>query len=180
MQIKKFAFPITQRTIESIVVLVFYGRIMRVSVRCYLLDEDNNVLLVRHDTGTPRVLPWGHVEKWDKGVHDALQREVHEELGIDISLIGVEQEISDDRVATLPLPVSMYVVRYEHRTKWLIEKLEYLFFARAQGDIESDENEIVAYERMSIDDVLVLDDTEIPRFFKEVLEQNIDLLEIIG
>ena len=152
---------------------------MDVSVRCYLFDEDDRVLLVRHDKTSPWVLPGGHAEKEDLSVYETLKRELYEELGVDIVIIWAENEVSDSRVTVKPLPISMHVVSYEHRTKWPTQKFEYLFFARAQGELEKNE-EIHAMQWMDVDEVLALDDGEIPAFFKEVLDQNIDLLEIIG
>jgi hypothetical protein len=81
----------------------------------------------------------------------------------------------------LPLPIGIHKVRYEHRTNGPIEKLEYMFFARAQGEIgQVDEEEIFDWKWISQDEFLSLEPgRETFLSLQELLEQHGDLLEIL-
>lgn len=126
-------------------------------------------------------LPGWHVEKWET-VYDALKREVDEELGLGITMVWVENSITTSNVAPLPLPISIHKVVYNHRTKGSTEKIEYFFFARMNGEISTvDNQEIKEFKRFEADEVLEMEeDVEIHGFIQEILDQNLDLLEIIG
>lgn len=52
---------------------------MELSVRAYIFNEDERVLLVRHSSDQPWVLPGGHVEEGEN-FYAALTRELDEEL----------------------------------------------------------------------------------------------------
>lgn len=153
---------------------------MDICVRCFLLDSEDRILLVKHGNKLPWVLPGGHVEDIDTTIYDTLKREINEELGIDILILGVENQFDQKGVRSLPLPVSIHTVRYEHKTRGIIEKFEYVFFARAKGEIDEDSDELVATKRMEMDEILALDDEEIPPFIKQILDQNIDFLDVLG
>ena len=90
--------------------------------------------------------------------------------------------LSADNVATLPLPISIHRVKYEHRTRGPIEKIEYFFFARVNGEVTNNTSEeIVDYKRMEYDEIMELRaDEEIHQYTQDILEQNFDLLELIG
>lgn len=153
---------------------------MELSVRAYIFDEDDRVLMVRHSPEQPWVLPGGHV---DEGEHfyAALVRELDEELGIKITLVGAENDLSDNRVKTMPLPVSIHRIRYEHRSRGPVEKLEMFFFARLKGDfVDAKSEEIYEWEWFESDDLIDMDSSETFSYIPEILEQNIDLLELVG
>ena len=154
---------------------------MELSVRAYIFDEDDRVLLVKHSGEQPWVLPWGHLEEAEN-IYTALARELDEELGIKVVLVGAENDISNVQVKAMPLPVSIHRVRYEHRTKWPIEKLEMFFFARLKGVfVDAKSSEIYEYDRFDTDDILDMDpDTEVFAYIQEILDQNLDLLELVG
>lgn len=145
------------------------------------MDQSGRVLLVRHAEWAMRTLPGWHVESKET-VYDALKREVDEELGLWITMVWVENSISTSNVAPLPLPISIHKVIYEHRTRGTTEKVEYFFFARMNGEISTiDKQEIKEFKRFEADDVLAMkEDVEIHGFIQEILDQNLDLLEIIG
>lgn len=136
---------------------------------------------MRHADWQLWTLPGGHVEAWET-VYEALKREVDEELGLWISLVGVENIVSTSNVVPLPLPISIHKVVYEHRTRGDIEKQEYFFFARMTGEISTLSNdEIQEFKWFEGDEILAMEeDTEIHGFIQEILDQNLDLLEIIG
>lgn len=154
---------------------------MELSVRCYLLDQKNRILLVRHADWQLWTLPGGHVEAWET-VYEALKREVDEELGLGISLVGVESIVSTKNVIPLPLPISIHKVIYEHRTRGSTEKQEYFFFARMTGEISTISNdEIQEFKWFESDEILAMEeDVEIHGFIQEILDQNLDLLSIVG
>lgn len=154
---------------------------MEVCARCYLLDSSERILLVKHDDNQPRVLPGWHLE-WGESIYDCLMREVEEEVGLGIIIVGVENVLRDENVAALPLPISIQRVKYEHRKRGPIEKIEYFFFARVTWEVTNNHNEeIVDYKWMDYDEIMELrEDEEIHQYTKDILEQNFDLLELIG
>jgi 8-oxo-dGTP pyrophosphatase MutT (NUDIX family) len=111
-----------------------------------------------------------------------LKREVDEELGLGISLVGVESIVSTKNVIPLPLPISIHKVIYEHRTRGSTEKQEYFFFARMTGEISTISNdEIQEFKWFESDEILAMEeDVEIHGFIQEILDQNLDLLSIVG
>lgn len=155
---------------------------MEIAVRGYLFDEDERVLLVKHAAEQMRVLPGGHLNNEDEGnIYACLQREIEEETGLDITTIGVENQITDHHVVAFPLPISIHKVKYEHRTKGKIEKLEYWFFANAYGEYNEIENEeIYDYAWFTPDEIIEMQgNVEIYKSIQQVLEQNLDLLELL-
>ena len=87
---------------------------MELSVRAFVLDTDDNILLVKHAANQMRTLPGGHVED-DETVYEGLIRELEEELDISATVIGSDTIFSNHSVVSLPLPISIHKVRYEHR-----------------------------------------------------------------
>lgn len=154
---------------------------MEIGARCYLMDDADRVLLVKHASEQPWVLPWWHIEEWET-IYECLEREIHEELWLWITIIWAENVISSHSVAPLPLPISIHKVSYEHRERWPIQKMEYIFFARMSGEVTNiQKEEIYDYTRVEVDDLLEMKpEEEIHEFVQEILDQNIDLLEIIG
>lgn len=153
---------------------------MELSVRAFVFDTNDNILLVKHAADQLWVLPGGHIET-DETMYDALLRELDEELKIDVTIIWSDIQFNDRYLVSLPLPVSIHKLEYEHREKGMIQKLEYVFFARAQGDVgEVDSNEIFDWEWVSFDDFFAMEgNRETYVFMQEILEQNEDLLELL-
>lgn len=52
---------------------------MELSVRAFVLDDDDNILLVKNASEQPWVLPGGHVED-NETIYEALEREIEEEV----------------------------------------------------------------------------------------------------
>ena len=155
---------------------------MEIAVRGFLFDEDERILLVKHAADQMRVLPGGHLEKEDQwNVYACLQREIEEETGLDITIIGVENKTTEHNLVSLPLPISIHKVKYEHRTRGKIEKLEYRFFANAYGEYdEIDSDEIYDYVWLTSDQILDLEwNVEIHSATQQILEQNQELLELL-
>lgn len=160
---------------------ILFWLLMELSVRAYIFDADDRILLVKHSPEQPRVLPGGHVEKGED-IYTALTREISEELGMGVILMGAENELSADNVAAMPLPVSVHKIAYEHRTRGPVEKLEFFFFARSKGSVKQVQTEeIASYEWFEVDEILEMEtDIEIFSTIQEVLDQNVDLLELVG
>ena len=155
---------------------------MEIAVRGFLIDDDERILLVKHASDQPRVLPGGHLEdEDDQDIYACLQREIREELWLDITMIWAECTLSEYNVVPLPLPISIHKVQYEHRTRGKITKLEYRFFARVFDEVNDiDNEEIYDYQRVTGDELLTMDThMEIHTSTQEIFEQNIDLLELI-
>lgn len=89
--------------------------------------------------------------------------------------------MSDAHVKSMPLPVSIHRVRYEHRNRGEVEKLEMFFFARLKGAfVDAKSEEIYEWEWFDSDDLIDMDSSETFPYIQEILEQNIDLLELVG
>jgi hypothetical protein len=56
------------------------------------------------------------------------------------------------------------------------------FFARLKGVfVDAKSSEIYEYDRFDTDDILDMDpDTEVFAYIQEILDQNLDLLELVG
>lgn len=154
---------------------------MEVCARCYLLDSSERILLVKHSDNQPWVLPGWHLEEWET-IYECLEREVQEEVWLWITVVWVENVLNAPNIATLPLPISIHRVKYEHRTRGPIEKIEYFFFARVNWEVTNVKNEEIAdYTWMEFDEIMELKaDEEIHQYTQDILEQNVDLLELIG
>lgn len=153
---------------------------METCVRAFIFDEDDNVLLVRNASDQLWVLPGGHTEEGET-IYETLEREIHEELGLDINILWSETIFSDRNVVSYPLPVCVRKVKYEHRNKWMIQIMEFDFFARSQGIVElPEDSEIYDYQWISQDDFLAMEaGVETWRSLQEILEQNQELLELL-
>lgn len=151
------------------------------SVRWYILDPQDRILLVRHASGELWTLPGGHVETGET-IFAALKREIMEELGLGVKIVGVENSVSMSNVIPMPLPISIHKVVYEHRTRWATEKVEYFFFARMTGEIfTTSSEEIKEFKWFESEEILEMEeDKDVHGFIQEILDQNLDLLEIIG
>ncbi len=148
--------------------------------RAYILDADNNILLVKHNNDSPWVLPGGHLED-NENPSRALRREIKEELGIWIEILWIRNRTNDSSVMMLPIPVSLQEVEFYDQIKdKLVRKCEFRYFVRADSTKIKTNDEIVAHERFSIEDILKLSvPNEIFLTMKDVLEQNEDLLELL-
>jgi hypothetical protein len=63
----------------------------------------------------------------------------------------------------------------------MVDKLEFIFFARLKGEFsEIISDEIYEWSWFETEEVIDMDESEIFVFISEILEQNIDLLELVG
>ncbi len=154
---------------------------MQYVVRAYIFDKDNNMVLVKMDDHAPRALPWGHVEAWEN-LYTALQREIREELGYEIRVIGSRNSFYESHIRGYPMPISIHEITYEHRSWKQVTKLEFWFFAElvSEGKPTQEKWEIVDQTRCSADEMLAMQAWNgIYRSIQEVYQQNMDLLEIV-
>lgn len=154
---------------------------METWVRCFLFNDDDEILLIKHDPNQPWVLPWWHLE-WNETVYACLEREIQEELWVDIVILWVQNDISTHTVSPLPVPISVYKVAYEHRERGSIEKLEYVFLATTPERVENvDKEEVYDFKWVSQEEFFELEaDEEMFEYFQEILDQNIDLYELLS
>ena len=153
---------------------------MDIAVRAFVFDEDDKFLIVKHASWQPWCLPGGHIEEGET-MFTALEREMQEEFGLPVTIIWSDTVFSEHTIVSLPLPIGIHKVKYDHRTKWSIEKMEYVFFARTDGEIEqTDEEEIFDWKWVSQEDFLSMDAwRETFASIQDMLEQHGDLLEIL-
>lgn len=149
--------------------------------RGYVLNHDGDILLVKMDSEHPWSLPGGHIDPGETP-YDALKREVWEELGIQINVLGSKNSFYESHVRPYPLPISIHEVQYEHRSGARVKKLEFWYFTHIRDDDEMriDGSEIVDAQWMSPDDMLALPaEHDIYRTVQEVYMQNRDLLDLL-
>lgn len=154
---------------------------MQYVVRAYIFDKDRNMILVKMDEHAPRALPWWHVEEWEN-LYVALQREVKEELGYEIRVIGSRNSFYESHIRWYPMPISVHEITYEHRSWKQVTNLEFWFFAElvSEGKPTQGKWEIVDQAWCSADEMLAMQAWKgIYRSIQEIYQQNMDLLEIV-
>lgn len=151
--------------------------IMKQVVRCYVFNQENEILLVKHRPDTKWTLPGGHVEEWET-IDKTLQREMKEEFGIDVEPFGYENDLQSDNVIEHVLPIALYEVFYTN-DEGQQHKMEFVYFADLLTPITKvDANEIHEYKFFSIDEVMLMDvKRDIHPHIIEILEANLELLE---
>lgn len=80
--------------------------------RGIITDSDGRILLVQNGSREkPYTLPGGHVEA-DETFQDALLREIQEELGIVVELVGNTTRYREPNVQSLPAPVRVKKIEF--------------------------------------------------------------------
>jgi 8-oxo-dGTP pyrophosphatase MutT (NUDIX family) len=128
--------------------------------RAFLFNSDGNLVLVRHDTTMPWVLPGGHVEP-SEGMHDALLREISEELGLKARFFEIDNEEilyhKGRKLSHLPLPLSIYELSYTDKSGKDKSRIEYVFLMETDDKkIEAQQSEIAKYKWFEVDEVLAM------------------------
>ena len=149
-------------------------------VRCYCINDNDEILLAKASSDQLWTLPWGHIDEWES-MHQALERELQEEFALDITIVWSESLIASHSVSSMPLPIAVYTVQYEHRSRGNVKRMEYVFFARCDtSEVDVQEDEIYDYQWTPIDDVVSMKaDDEIYSQYIDILDQNVDLLELL-
>jgi 8-oxo-dGTP pyrophosphatase MutT (NUDIX family) len=149
--------------------------------RWYILNHEGEILLVKMDEDAPWALPGWHVEPWETP-YSTLQREVREELWIQITILWTKNEFYESYIRPYPLPISIHEIQYEHRSWEWVKRLEFWYFAhiRDNDEIAVDNKELVAAQWFDPEDIVAMQwGHEIYRSVQEVLTQNRDLLDLL-
>lgn len=94
----------------------------------YIIFEDK-VLLRNHEKYNLWLPPGGHIEV-DEGIIEALYREVKEETGLEVDIIGSEEVKYADGSSDLPMPM----VINRHFTDGQHEHIDFMYVVRANSD----------------------------------------------
>lgn len=147
-------------------------------VRAFLFNNEGNILLAKHAKDTPWVLPGGHQE-WSESIHDAIQREIREEFGLEARFFDIDREEilfhKGKKLQHLPLPISIYELHYMGRNGTDKSRIEYIFLMETDNTIqEIQTSEIYEYKWFDADDILMMKpNIEIYDFTLEMLEKII-------
>lgn len=125
-------------------------------VRAVVISPEEKILMVRHRASDPWVFPWGHVEAWE-ALHDAIIRELREELGITWDFLEAQYEEPlwmNDTLTIIPLPLTGYTLSYER--DWEDRsRTEYIFALTTDQTIkEKQDEEIIEYGWFDPDDIV--------------------------
>ncbi len=149
--------------------------------RTFLLDHNNDILLVKHKDSDIRILPWGHA-KQNESPASALRRELKEELWVWIELLWIRNITNDQAIFMQPLPISIHELEYYSKRKdAMVRNLEFWYFSRIDTSKEIKTNkEIGDHKRCSILEILSMKvGEEVYQNMVDVLKQNEDLLELL-
>ncbi len=94
----------------------------------YIVFEDK-ILLRNHEKYSLWLAPGGHIEI-NEGIIEALYREVKEETGLEVTIIGSEEKKYEDGSSDLPLPM----VINRHFTNENHEHIDFMYLVRAKSD----------------------------------------------
>jgi len=135
---------------------------MRQVVRCFLQNKENKFLLVKHIKAKNWSLAWWHLEE-NENMYEALHREIKEEFNFKIEILGNKIWFNKNKLNELnelPIPISIYNVKYNSIKHWLIQKQEYIFLAKIIAwNIKIQTEEIEEYNFFTKEEILKLDNT---------------------
>ncbi len=94
----------------------------------YIVFEDK-ILLRNHEKYSLWLAPGGHIEI-DEGIIEALYREVKEETGLEVTIIGYPEKKYEDGSSDLPMPM----VINRHFTNDTHEHIDFMYLVRAKSD----------------------------------------------
>lgn len=126
------------------------------NVRALLFNTDGKMLLVQHRPESVWVLPGGHLEQGET-FHQALVRELKEELSLDATVVGLLSGVQCPSITELPLPVCVFNLLYTHAEFGEVYKYEQWYVAMTQDThIDKQTQEIYDYRWLSIDEVIAM------------------------
>lgn len=156
--------------------------------RCFLLNDQNEVLFLKHDPAWRFALPWWHIEDWESPYH-ALTREAKEELWYEIEILWIKTWVQHPDDATLkkywtvskvelPLPLYIQQLRYKTIKYWEVDKFEYFFVAKVVSwDFKIQTEEISDHRRIKLDEVKPWLALDVYEYLIEIVEKNRDLIK---
>lgn len=151
-------------------------------VRAFLINTHQQFLLVKHVWTSVWVLPGWHVEVGESFVW-ALRRELAEELWLDeVTVLGSRLSTDDRHVIAQPLPVSIHEVEYfSESLKKNVRKQELWYFAQTAWTPEiTATQEVAEFGWYTYEQIMKMwVGAQVFESMKDVLEQNIDLLELL-
>ena len=121
-------------------------------------------------------MPGGHVEDWED-IHEALIRELFEELELTVSFfeVGVEEILHHQgkKMNHLALPVTSYVLNYKDAEWKDRSRVEYIFLMTSDGDVgKIQTEEIDEYKWFDIDEILGMKpNIDTWDFYQQILEK---------
>ncbi len=147
-------------------------------VRAFLFNPDGQILLAKHMSTAPWVLPGGHVEEGEN-IHEAMIREIREEFDIEGRFFEIDNEEvlyhAGKKLVHYPLPISIYELHYSDKEGRDKSRIEYVFLMETEDIIKNIQaSEIQEYRWFEVDDVLSLSPgKEIHEFTLQMLEKII-------
>ncbi|MDD3302490.1 MAG: NUDIX hydrolase [Candidatus Gracilibacteria bacterium] len=102
--------------------------------RCIIKNEKGEILLIKHKNKDFWVFPGGHIEDKEEP-YAALKREIKEELGLDIKIIGDKLGLKLKNITEKALPITVYKIKYKNIKGKEEKRLEYIFLAKPKNNI---------------------------------------------
>lgn len=127
---------------------------MRRVVRTFLQDNEWKYLFVKHHKNGSWVLPGGHIEDGES-IYKALEREIQEELNLEIEILGTTIWLDIEYIIEKPLPVCIYKIEYSDRKQKERKKLEYIFLSKVKsGNLKCEKDEICDFKLFTKEEIL--------------------------
>ena len=151
---------------------------MRSVVRAFVFNSLGEILMTRHKADTPWVLPGGHVESGES-LHEAMERELHEEFSISARFFDTETEEAlthrGKKLTMCPLPITSYDLEYKNKEWEDKSRTEYVFLMETDEEVKNIQTgEIYEYAWIDPEKVLSMKpNTETWDFYIEILEKII-------
>lgn len=144
------------------------------SVRCFVLDDNNKILVVKHHETWKWTLPWWRLEKTET-IYECILREMKEEFNIQIKLIWRTNFVNQSNINELPVPLSVYNLEYKSLNFWLVDRIDYIFLWKiVWWELKKDPVEIFDYKFCDFQEFI--EKLDIYSQFKIILKNNLDLL----
>ena len=145
-------------------------------VRAIIINDTDEILMVKHTKDSLWVLPGWHVES-DESIHDAILRELKEELWLEAFFTPIDDhEILHHKkieLEHLPLPLTSYKLSYTSSSWKDKSRTEYIFLMMSsQKDCIKQEWEIADYKWFEPEEILLMKwNIETYDFYIEMIEK---------
>jgi len=153
-------------------IFLTYKKMTRFCSRCILLNDENEILFVKHNPDSKYSIPWWHIEG-NEDPYQALIREAKEELGFQIKIIGNKTGLDYEHIKEFPLPIYIQDISYTSPKHWPQSKFEYFFVAKVMWwNFKVQSEEIVDYKRINLDELNEWKDLDIFENIVEIIVKN--------